>query len=871
MDWYTKLPKEVFNELKTSKDGLSQKEANLRLKKFGPNILPRPKRFKAWVSLWNQLKSPLIFILLIAGFITFGIKEYFDMIVIFAAVIVNAGIGFYQEYNASKILEKLAKMIKVQARVFRDGEIKEIDSEELVLGDVVSLKPGMKVPADIRLFYVKDLNTTEALLTGESSPVKKVIDKISLGAVVGDRKNMVFMGTTVEKGEGMGVVVKTSNNTEIGKIAELTKKAKDDKTPLQERLGYLGKVISIIVLFAAGLIIAIGILENLEFMDIFITSVAVVVAAIPEGLPAALAVILAVSSKRISKKGGLVKQLVAAESLGSTSVICVDKTGTLTEGKMKVEKIITKADYSKVLEIMALSNEAIVQGTDKKYEIRGDSTDQAKMRIYLDAGNSIKTLLKEKPLLNLIPFNSANKYIASFHKLSDGKVGLYLTGAPEIFISKSKFKEEGGSTNSFDKQDAKLIKSEYEKLAESQYRMIGVGYKEFEFDTKDITEKTEDQLKELVNDIVFLGLVAIGDPIRKEVKQIMQEVKSAGLRTVMITGDHRLTAISIGKELGILNDDRGVMEGYELNDISDEELKEKVKDIDVFARVDPEHKLRITRAWKERGESVAVTGDGINDAPALKTADIGIALASGTDVTKEAADLVLMDNSFATIIEAIKQGRTAFGNIKKVTIFLLSNSFTELMLILGALILKIPLPLTAVQILWINLVENGLPNFALAFEPPEEKVMKRKPIKRKTPILDSEGKFLAYPLGILTDVVIFTVFLIFLKTTNYDIGYIRTFMFAALGTDSLFYIFGLRSLDRSVFKMNPLSNKYLVFAILLSFVILFAAIYLPQLNLVLKTQPLIPIHILFILGLGFYELIMVEIVKYIYSKRIDRK
>jgi calcium-translocating P-type ATPase len=860
MDWYKLSSQDVFGKLETGKDGLSGEEAALRLKKYGPNILPQAKRFKVWRFLWLQFKSPLIFILIIAGFITLGIKEYFDMIIIFASVIVNIGIGFYQEYSSGKTLEKLARMVKVEARVMRDGELREIDSEELVPGDIVHLKTGMKVPADLRLFSIKDFRTNEALLTGESNPVEKTVEIIKHGAVTADRKNMAFMGTTVEKGEAIGVVVGLGKATEIGKIAELTKRAEEKQTPLQERLARLGTLISILVLIAAILIIVAGLYRDVDFFEIFITSVAVAVAAIPEGLPAALAVILAVSSQKILRKGGLVKQLVAAESLGSTSVICVDKTGTLTEGKMKIEKIITKSDEDMLIEIMALSNEAIVEKTGDGYAIKGDSTDQAKMQKFLDSGKSIKELLKNKPLLNLLPFDSVNKYVASLNKITNDKIGLYVTGAPEVFLNKAKVSKE----------EIDSIKSDYESLAQDGYRMIGVGYRELDMNVEEASSKSEEQIKGLVGELTFMGLAAIRDPIRKEVKEIMKDVRNAGLRVVMVTGDHKLTATAIGKELGMATDGLAVMEGYELNNISDEDLREKIKEVDVFARVDPEHKLRVVNAWKKRGESVAVTGDGINDAPALKTADIGIALASGTDVTKEASDLVLVDNSFVTIVEAIRQGRTAFGNIKKVVIFLLSNSFTELILILGSLLLKIPLPITAVQILWTNLVEDGLPNFALAFEPPEKKIMKRKPIERKAPLLDSQGKFLAYPLGIMTDIVLLGVFIAFLKMTSYDITYIRTFMFAALGTDSLFYIFSLKSLDRSVFKTNPFNNIYLLVAIAIGFVMMYLAIYLPQLNTVLKTQPLILKHALLILGLGFYKLLLVDLVKYIYAKKYDR-
>ncbi len=852
MNWYRLDADDVLHQLGSSMEGLSNAQVKERILKYGPNQLPQAGKFAAWKFLWGQVKSPLVFILLLAGFITMAIGEYVDMSIIFMSVAVNIGIGFYQEYSSNKILEKLSRMIRVQAYAKRAGYIKVLDADELVPGDIISLKAGMKVPADARVLYVKEFAVNEALLTGESNPVEKLLPPLSVDMVIGDQKNMVFTGTTVDRGEALAVVTATAKETELGKIADLTQKAEEEKTPLQERLEGLGRMITIIVSIAAILIVIVGVLEKMDFVEIFVTSVAVAVAAIPEGLPAALAVILAVSSQKISRSGGLVKKLIAAESLGSTSIICADKTGTLTEGKMQVEKVLPIGDKEKLLTGLALANEAIIESDAT---IQGESTDQAKMHAFFAADLSLEKVLAAMPRLAMIPFDSVNKYIGSFHKISDSKIALFVSGAPELFIE----------TLGEDKKVS--AKKEYEGLALQGYRMIGVGYREFDANPETVKDLKQEDLKKYVTEMEYLGLAAIRDPIRQDVKEIMNEVRKAGLKVVMITGDHKLTAMAIGKELGILIGDHRVMEGQELNNLSDDQLRERVRDIDIFARVDPVHKLRVVRAWKELGESVAATGDGINDAPALKTADVGIAVASGTDVTKEAADLVLMNDGFVTIIEAIRQGRAAFHNIKKVVIFLLSNSFTELILVLGALILRVPLPITAVQILWTNLVEDGLPNFALAFEPPEERVMRQKPISRKTPLLDSEGKFLSFPLGIATDLILFFIYFELLEQSHLSIEYIRTFIFAALGTDSLFYIFGLRSLDHSVFRINPFQNKYLIGAILLGLVMMTAAVYLPFFNRILETEPLSAMHALYIVGLGVYKLLLVEGVKWFYNRR----
>lgn len=864
--WYQIDYEAVLEKLDTKKEGLSQDEAETRLRQHGSNILPREKRFKVWLFLLDQLKSPLVYILLIAGFISTAIGHNFDAIVIFAAVAVNIGIGFYQEFSSNRTLEKLIEIVKILARVKRGDEIHEINSEKLVPGDIILIKAGMKIPADARLILVKNLKTNEALLTGESAPIEKHVETIDKDVTIGDRINMVFMGSIVEKGEGTAVVVKTGNQTEIGKIAQLTKRAKKETTPLQERIEHLGKVIAIIVAIASILIVAIGYLEDIPLGEIFITSIAVAVAAIPEGLPATIAVILAVSSRRILDKKGLVRRLIAAESLGSTSVICVDKTGTLTEGKMKVEKIITDGNTSLMLDVFALANEAIIEKFGNEYEIKGESTDQAKMHAFFDNNRSLDRLLKLKPRLNLLSFDSNNQFMASFHKLEGKKIGIYVTGATETLLKLSSSVIDEGKKKKLTEEKALGIDRHNDELAEEGYRVIGAAYGEVNEEIEIIENADEKKLLEFIKNLSFLGLAAIRDPIRQEVEKIMGEVIEAGLRVVMLTGDHKLTALSVGKKIGLATDSKAILGGEELNKMSDADLKEVIRDISIFARVNPEHKLRIAKAWKSVGESVAMTGDGINDAPALKVADIGIAVGSGTDVTKETADLVLLDNSFVTIIEAIKQGRTAFDNIRKVTVFLLSNAFTEVILILGALLLRIPLPLIAVQILWTNLAEDGLPNFALAFEPPEDDVLKRKPIERGERILDSRAKFIAYPMGIITDIILLSIFILFLNFSNYDIGYIRTFIFAALGTDSLFFIFALKSLDKSIFKINPFNNKYLLFAIGFGFLMIIAAVYLPLLNTVLQTVPLKPIHVLFIIGLGIAKLFIIEGIKAFYRK-----
>lgn len=850
---------EVLKAFDASHTGLSAEEVSRRFKIHGPNELPRERGFKILLFFLSQLKSPLVYILLIAAALSFWIREFFDTIIILAAVAVNIGIGFYQEYSSSQILARLAERVKVLALVRRGGELFEVEALRLVPGDLILVKTGMKVPADARLIYSKELLTNEALLTGESSAVKKNIETISGEASLAERKNMIFMGSAVERGEGEAVVVGTGKRTQIGEIALLAKESKDDRTPLQEKISRLGKFLSAIVVISAFVIVFIGAYEGFEFYQIFVTAVAVAVAAIPEGLPAAIAVVLAVASKKIFKSNGLVKKLVAAETLGSVSVLLADKTGTLTEGRMKLEKVIARTKEEDVLKALALANEAILERGEKGFLVKGEATDQAKLEASLERGFDIKKLLEATPRINFLPFDSSRKFMASFHNVKQAQgeaTRVFVSGAPEVVLELSSDFPE--------KEDFKL---EFENLAQRGYRIIAAAEETLPLNPAQVAGRSEEELLGLVQSLTFLGLAAIRDPIRKDVKETVEEVRSAGIKIIMFTGDHRLTALTVGEELGFKTEARNVMEGIELDKISDQELKEKILDMEIFARVDPRHKMRITKAWKERGEAVAVTGDGINDAPALKFADIGIALNSGTDVTKEAADLVLVENSLSTIAGAIRFGRGAFDNIRKVTIFLLSGSFSEIILVLGALLLGMPLPLTAVQILWMNLVEDGLPNFALAFEGADSGIMKRKPLSRLEPILDKKGRALAFAFGVITDLILLTIFFAFYKFSTLSLDYIRTFTFAALGTDSLMYVFSLKSLDKSIFKTNLWSNYYLLVAVALGFLMMGLAVYLPGLNAVLKTTPLALPHVVLIFILGIFKISILETIKLFYNRK----
>lgn len=856
-DYYQLSADEVFKVFNSGKKGLSHEEAEKRQKIHGRNELPRESSFRALGFLLRQFKSPLVYILIIAGIISFAIGEFLNTVIIFAAVCINVLIGFYQEFSSDQILKKLSEKIKVLALVKRSGEFKEVEAGNLVPGDVITIKSGMKVPADARIFETKNLTVNEAFLTGESEVVNKSSENISGELPVADRKNMIFMGSPVEQGSAEAVVVKTGKDTEIGQIASLAKESESRYTPLQERIARLGKFLSILVLVAAFLIAGIGMAQGIGAYQIFVLAVAVSVAAIPEGLPAAIAVVLAVAGKNIYKKNGLVKNLMAAESLGSVSALLIDKTGTLTEGKMKLEKIIPAEKSEKVLTAIALANEAIIERDGDKTSIRGEATDKAKLESYLEAGYDMASVLSKFPRINVLPFDFSRKFIASFHgDINDGKsVHVFVAGAPEAILA---------VCQDFPKKNE--MKSEIENLALKGYRVIAAAEEILPLETSEISKKSEKELTELLNHLTFLGLAVLSDPIRKDVREAIKEVRAAGIKIILFTGDHRLTAVAIGKELGFKTGGMNILEGIELDNISDEKLKERISEIEIYARVDPKHKLRITKAWKDMGESVAVTGDGINDAPSLEYADVGVALNSGTDITKEAGDLVLIEDSLSTIVSAIRYGRSAFDNMRKVATFLFFGSFAEIILVLSSLVLRIPLPITAVQILWTNLVTDGFPNFALSFEPSDENVMRRAPQKRSGEILDKKSRAITFSAGIAVDLLLFFIFFLFYKFSGLSIEYIRTIIFAALGTDTLFAVFSLKSLSKPLFKLNLFDNIYLLTAVALGFIMMLVALYSPLLNYALKTVPLKAEHFLLVILLGVLKVFVIEAVKWFYNR-----
>ena len=895
--WHNLSFKEVAKILKTDlKGGLSEEKVKTHQKKFGKNLLPEEKPLSRVRLFLEQFRSPLIYILIIAGLITIILKEYTDSIVIFGAVILNTIIGYFQENKASKTLRELKKIIKIKAEVQREENLKIIDSSELVPGDIFILNPGDKVPADGRIIESENLRVNEMALTGEWLAAKKHVEPLPKETPLADRDNMVYMGTIIEDGKAKAVVTETGLKSEIGKIAEMVEETREEKTPLQKKLAHFSKIIGLIIaLICFGIFIE-GIVRGGEFKEMFIIAVAVAVAAIPEGLPVALTVILALGMQRVLKKKGLVKHLLSAEILGSTSVICTDKTCTLTEGKMKVTQILTPHQMFRIgtgqagkelplkhfwefwkkgeekeednkflaLKIATLCNEAFIENPDElmeKWVIRGRPTDKALLLAGIQAGIKEKELEKSMPKIAELSFNPINKYLAQLFKLRENEQILYVCGAPEKLLELSKFLKIDKKQENLTPEKLEKIKFKLENLTQRGLRVIAVAYKEISNIQYPISN-----LEELCNDLVFVALITLKDPIRKEVKEAIRTCQEAGMRPIIITGDHKLTARAIAEELGMEIKKENIIEGKDLDKITDIDLDNRVKKIKIYARTEPRQKIRVVKAWQNKGEVVAMVGDGINDTPALKRADIGVAIGSGTDVAKETSDLILLTDSFNIIVAAVQEGRAIIDNIRKVITYLLSDGFTEVILIGTSITFGFPLPVTAAQILWVNLIEDGLPDIALTFEPKEKDLMKRKPESRDISLLTREMKAVIFIIGLITDLILLGLFF-WLWKLNHNIVYVQTIIFACLAIDSLFYVFSCKSLRRNLWHINPFSNKFLLAAVGIGILILIFGIYLPVFQTLLKTVSLAFNDWLIILGLGFLNLILIEATKYYFISR----
>jgi len=892
---------QIFKKLKTSDIGLSSKEVKIRLQKQGLNQLPKSREKITKINLFfSQFKSSLMWLLIIAGVISGLLQEFIDMTVILITVFINIGLGFFQEYKANKSLEKLASLIKFQVIVLRDGKPQKIPAEEIVVGDILLVEAGDKIQADARLISAKELQMIESALTGESEPQSKSVKILKSETVLADRENMIYSGTVVANGRAKAVVIATGKNTEIGKIASLVSTTRDQQTPLQIQLAKMSRIITWVVVFICLVIFIVGIFSNSSEKDVFYifeTAVAVAVAAIPEGMVISLTIILAIGMQFILKRNALVRKLVATETLGSVSVICTDKTGTLTEGKMRLTHLVTannSLNYEEIsllnkenndhpdslfaLKIGALANNGILLNSSAKpedWKLIGDSTDTALVYAAQKAGIDKELQEKVNPRIDEISFDSQRKFMATLHNIDHESV-LYLKGSSEFIFKNASLFEEAGEAKTITAEKLAWFKDQEKKLTSHGLRVLGVAYKRFEGNIKKINEKSQHQVGEAestsadLTNLVLVGLVGLSDPVRPQIKETIALAQLAGIRTVMITGDHVKTAQAIAKVIGIPHKNSQIFDGERLEKITDKELTDAIKNIFIFARVDPKHKIRIVQAWQKNGEVVAMTGDGINDAPAIKAADIGIALGSGTDVAKEISDMVLLDNNYNTIVEAVAEGRTIYQNIKKVVLYLLSGSFAEATLILGSMVAGMPLAALPVQILWVNIIEDTFPNIALAFERGDKENMSDPPRKKKEKIIDKEIKTMIIAKSVLANLALFLIFIYFYQTTG-NIELTRTIVFVGFAIDSLFFIFAIRSLRRPIWRINFWGNKYLIGAVLIGWVMLVSAVYAPFLQILLKTVPLNLGHWVLMIGFGMFNLALIEVVKaiFIYQKNYN--
>ncbi len=833
-----------MNESKIDSVGLTSQEAKKRLEKYGLNEISLKKRVRWLKLLFNQFSSPLIYILFFAGLITLFLKEWTDSVVIFMAVGVNTILGFAQEFKAEKALIALKDLLVPHAKVIRDGKQDIIEATKLVPGDVVILSTGDKVPVDGVLLKEVDIHINEAILTGESAPVKKNI------------KQEVFMGTVIVSGRGKMKVTKTGLLTKMGKIAGKLEKTDEEETPLKKQIAKFSKVLAIIFSLICVIIFFEGLWRGRSFIEIFTLSVAVAVAAIPEGLVVSLTVILTLGMQRILQRKSLVRKLLAAETLGSVDVICTDKTGTLTEGKMRV----VEAEF--VNKTKGIKGAILCNNMINPLEIA--MMDWAKAKLKSDGEN----LLLANSRVDEIPFSSEKKFIATLNRQkSPPKADIFLSGAPEMVMEMSDLSKKDKEKwltklDHFTKKGLRVVAFSYTSGNLKKMKSIFTKLKKL----GGYGNKTKSVWKNFK--LEWLGLLLFEDPVRTEVKESLQLCKKAGIEVKVITGDYLNTARAILDRLEI-NDgdirDEQIMEGWELEKISEEELIHRIDEIVLFVRTTPEQKIRIVEALQTKGHSVAMMGDGVNDALALKKSDIGVVVGEASEVAKETADMVLLDSNFKTIVAAVEEGRGIFENIKKVVLYLLSDSFTEVVLIGGSLLLGLPSPLLPAQILWVNLVEDGLPGLALAFEPKDEGLMDDPPRPKHISILDREIKIIIFIIGLMADFLLLLIFLFLLKI-QLSLEVIRTIIFAGLAMDSLLYIFSCKTLRKNIWHENIFSNTFLIFSVGIGFVMLFVGVYLPFFNLILKTVPLHPYFWILIIFKAFLTVLGIEAVKWAFLR-----
>lgn len=872
---------EVLSKLDSDQKGISSMQAKERLSQHGPNQLEsttKPSPLKIFIG---KFKDYMVLVLIFAAIISFIAGETTNAYVILGIVVLVAIIGFVQEYKAEKAMEALREMVAPEADVIRDGQMSTIPAADLVPGDVVFLEAGDKVPADGRILEVTSLQVIESSLTGESMPVEKLAQTLPEDIALADRKNMVFMGTIISQGNCRAIVTATGLGTELGRISGLMKQEQAEP-PLKIKLQQLAKRQALLVMVISAIVFILMFSRGLPVIDALIASIALAVAGIPEALPFIVTLALAFGTQAMAKKNAIIRRLPEVETLGSTTVICTDKTGTLTTGEMTLREIRTyrkievtgagydpsgqfisqgakleptEEDLARILKIGVHANNSAIERANGGWRVVGDPTEGALIVAAKKAGILDKTRDGSSRFIEY-PFDSERMRMTTVDEVHREGYIVSMKGAPEVVLSHCTKTTTPNGTKTLTDEDRRSILADADDMAENALRVLALAW-------KPISNNDPVEVDCIESGLIFAGLTGMMDPPRKEVPEAIRVSKMAGIRTVMITGDHRLTARAIGKELGIGNGE--VIEGVQLDRMSSEDLREHIDDVSVFARVTAEHKVRIVEALKARGHIVAMTGDGVNDAPALTAADIGVAMGrTGTEVTKEASDMVIADDNFATIVSAIEEGRRIFDNIRKGTSYLLSVSFAELATIFFAVALGFPLPLLAAQILWINVVAEEFPAIGLALEPSHSDIMKRKPRDPKESM--PSRPLMIYTLGIAAAIVAGTLgmYIITLQS-NPDLSYARTVAFVGLGFFTVYNAYSSRSLQESVFRMNPLGNKTLLMGIAASILAILAVVYIPFMQFIFETRPLTSESWILILTTGLVVVLAAEVMKKILS------
>jgi len=870
MNYYDKSLDNMYNEVKSTSQGLTTQDAEKRLEQYGPNALEEKKKKLLISKIWDQLNDPMVIILIVASVISGALGELADMIIILTVVLINTAVGLIQESKSEKAIEALKKMSAQQAKVVRDGKVIIVDASLLVPGDLIQLDAGDLIPADLRLIESSSLKIEEASLTGESVPSEKDASaSVAEGSAIGDRINMAYYGTSVTYGRGKGIVVETGMKTEMGKIATMINNAVDELTPLQKKLAEIGKILTILVVFISVIIFLTGIFKNGGFtmentLESFMIAVSIAVAAIPEGLPAIVTIVMAMGVTRMAKRRAIIKKLPAVETLGCAQIICSDKTGTLTQNKMDVKAIFTEnqmfvsADYLEkvqdptMLNILYLCNDSAVEANGAEV---GDPTETCLKR-YVLTKHPVSSFESKTRIMDL-PFDSDRKMMSTVNDIN-GTKQVFTKGAPDELLKRCTHILINGNVVPIEPKHHDTLVKANKELAQKALRVLGTAFKSY--------DGNDNQLEQ---NLTFVGLVGMMDPPRPEVFDAIAKCKSAGITAIMITGDHKDTAIAIGKEIGIIENEDQAIFGNELNSMTDEQLDARLKNIQVYARVSPEHKVRIVDAWRRQGFVVAMTGDGVNDAPALKRSDIGIGMGiTGTDVTKGVSDMLLADDNFATIVNAVEEGRIIYKNIRKAVQFLLSSNISEVLsLFLATLIIPAGhIFLSPVHILWINLVTDAFPAIGLGMDQAEEGIMEETPRdSRKSFFADGLGINIIYQGAILS---ILTLAAFFIGTSySNEVG--TTMAFVTLSTVQLFHSFNMRSQKASIFKRKLWDNPMMVFGSVVPMILMIILINVTAIGSFFKVVPLSLEQWAITIGLSFVIIPIVETVKFV--RRIIEK